>query len=95
MPRAAGPTKDDHCAGDVSAAAATLPRRRRERRCSLGNLLESGERYSNDGNAGVQGALDGNTDLASNRAAGELRQDTGFSEGGVDQHSGRAGERSG
>src|SRR5437588_5379911 len=80
MPRPAKRAQIRRRARNVSGAAGTLQRHRRDGRRRVGVILESGKRDSIVGNAGIQGKVDGKADLASYGTRKECRQNTGIRE---------------
>src|SRR6266481_1318368 len=101
VPRPAERAQDRGGAGNVSGAAGTLQRHGGDGRRRVGVVLESGKWNSTVGDAGVQRAAYGKTDLAGGRSGEERGQDTRIREKrarGRREHSdgdGDAGEPAG
>src|SRR5438132_2217884 len=83
MPRPAKRAQIRRRARNVSSAAGTLKRHRRDGRRRVGVILESGKRDSIVGNAGIQGTVDGKADLAGYGTRKECGQNTGIREKGT------------
>src|SRR5438309_2263379 len=83
MPRPAKRAQIRRRARNVSGAAGTLQRHRRDGRRRVGIVLESGKRDSIVGNAKVQWTVDGKADLASYGTRKERGQNTGIREKGT------------